>query len=113
MGYDLHITRRPKWFAREGPVITDAEWRTLVEADAELRFSGAAEHELASGAVLRYENPLLAVWTDHPDEEIVWFDYRRGDIIVSDPDEATIVKMRQVARALSATVQGDDGELYD
>jgi hypothetical protein len=114
MGYDLHITRRKEWFSDEGLEITDLEWRTVVEADAEMRLTGAAELELPSGEALRYENPNLAEWTGHPDNDapVVWFDYRDGNIVVKNPDEATIVKMQEIARKLGAIVQGDDGEIY-
>lgn len=112
MGYDLHITRRPRWFAGEGQGISEAEWRAVVESDAEMRLTGSAEHELPGGGVLAYTNPGLAEWTGHPDEEVVWFDYRRGNIVVKDPDDLTVVKMKELARRLNASVQGDDGESY-
>jgi len=113
MGYDLHITRRQKWFAAEGPDITTFEWRAIIEGDPEMRLSAAAEPEIPGGEMLRYENPNLAEWTGHPDEDVVWFDYRRGNIVVKDPDEATLVKMQEIASKLEANVQGDDGELYN
>lgn len=112
MGYDLHITRRPRWFDGEGQEITEAEWRSVVDADAEMQLAGSAEYELDGGGTLAYTNPGLAAWTGHPDEEIVWFDYRRGNIVVKDPDDLTLVKMKELARQLDAGVQGDDGESY-
>ena len=113
MGYDLHITRRRKWWAAgEGGEIAEAEWRAVVESDAELRLVEAAEQELPGGAVLAYTNPGLAEWTGHPEEEVVWFDYRRGNVVVKDPDEVTVSKMKELARRLGAAVQGDDGEFY-
>src|SRR5262245_12176702 len=112
MGYDFHITRREKWFSDEGLEITELEWRAVIDADAEMRLAGAAEHDLPSGEALRYENPNLAEWTGHPEEETIWFDYRRGSIIVKDPDEITLEKIQEIAHKLGAKVQGDDGEFY-
>jgi hypothetical protein len=113
MGYDVHITRRARWFDSEGPDITESEWRALVEDDAEMQLTGFAEDVLPGDEVLRYENPSLAEWLGHPDMEPVWFDFRRNQIIVKDPDEPTLAKMQQLARKLHARVQGDDGEFYD
>ena len=112
MGYDLHITRRSKWFDTEGLEITKSEWHAIIEFDPEMRLSEAAEHDLPSGEALRYENPSLAEWTGHPDEEFVWFNYSRGNIVVKNPDEATLVKVQEIAHKLRASVQGDDGESY-
>ena len=112
MGYDLHITRRPKWHSSEGQVITEAEWRAVVDGDAEMWLTGSAEHELPGGRVLAYSNPALAEWTGHPDEEVVWFDHRRGNIVIKNPDEITLLKIKEIARRLKASVQGDDGESY-
>lgn len=96
----------------DGPDITESEWRALVEDDPEMRLSGFAEHVLSSGDVLRYENPNLAEWLGHPERELVWFDFRRNQVIVKDSDEPTLAKMLQVARRLGAGVQGDDSESY-
>ena len=77
-----------------------------------MRPSEAAGHDLPGGEALRDENTDLTEWTGHPDEEFIWFNYRRGNIVVKDPDEATLRKMQEIARKLGATVQGDDGESY-
>jgi hypothetical protein len=42
-----------------------------------------------------------------------WFDYRRGRIVVKNPDQEILRKMWLLAQRLSAKVQGDDGETYD
>ena len=39
-----------------------------------------------------WSDPGLAEWTGHPDEEFVWFNYRRGNIVVADPDETNASK---------------------
>jgi hypothetical protein len=42
-----------------------------------------------------------------------WCDWREGRIVVKNPDGAILARMREVASALNARVQGDDGEAYD
>lgn len=39
---------------------TEPEWRTVIEADAEMRPRGPAEFELPSGEGRHYESPNLA-----------------------------------------------------
>jgi hypothetical protein len=110
MGYDIHITRKANWFD-DGPDIPDSEWQTYVAGDPEMTMTGAAEAALPGSAVLRYENSLLAEWR-RPMGGTVWFDFRRGRVVVKNPDDETVEKMKQVARALRARVQGDEGEFY-
>jgi hypothetical protein len=70
----------------------------------------AAETKTASGKMLRYKNKGMAVWTAHSKCKKVWFDLRGGNVVVEDPDEATIEKMQAIASALSAKVRGADGK---
>jgi hypothetical protein len=42
----------------------------------------------------------------------VWFDFSHGNIVVKNPDAAILRKMCEVAAALGARVQGDEGETY-
>jgi len=106
MGYDLHVTRG------DGRPIAEGEWRAYVAGDPELDLTGFAEAPTPEGT-LKYENPGLACWRRHPSGEVVWFDFRRGQVVVKNPDEPTIAKMLAVAHALRARVQGDDGEIYE
>src|SRR5512145_3395618 len=106
MGYDLRVTRG------DGRPIAEAEWRACVGADPELDLTGVAEAVTSEGT-LTYANPGLASWRCHPSREPVWFDLRDGEVFVKNPDERTIAKMLDVARALEARVQGDDGEFYE
>ena len=61
--YDVHVTRREDWSDMEGPDISEAEWRSVVEADPELRLVGVAEAPVPAGDVLRYESPDLVEWS--------------------------------------------------
>ena len=113
MGYDVHITRQDVWEDDAARMIGDAKWRALAEADPELRWDGMVKAKLPLGRELVYENPLLAIWVGHPDAHPVPFDFRRGKVVVKNPDNPTLDKMRQVALLLNARVQGDGGEFYD
>ena len=95
MGYDLRVTRALDWDANEGLEIDPGEWMEIVDADAELI------PDAASGPyAVRYGSAG-------------WLDWYAGNIFATDPDHATVNKMLSIAEALSAAVQGDDGEFYD
>ena len=108
MGYDVNITRARHWTENVGHEIQPEEWRSIVAADPELEMRGVAE---VGG--LRYENPLLAVWTAHPDHEEVWVDYSSGNLVVKNPDMHILRKLCTLAAQLRARVQGDEGEIYE
>jgi hypothetical protein len=117
MGYDVHITRKDNWWDPEGPEISLAEWLAVVDADAEMRLDGYAEARLDNGRVLRTEREGLSVWTalsQHGQSGgMAWFLHSNGCVIVKNPDEEILRKMWSIAQALSAKVQGDEGEIYD
>jgi hypothetical protein len=100
MGYDLHITRAKRWIDSESRPISAEEWLAIVERDPELRLAGT------NGAYFAYWN----VPAGKDDGE--WLDWHGGEIFSKHPSEALIEKMVQIAKALSGTVQGDDGEVY-
>jgi hypothetical protein len=103
MGYDLHITRRDDWTDRGGPTIAEAEWREVIAADPELTLDTQTRCTTAGGEY------VFAAWNGRAGA----LGYYAGEITASDPDQPLIAKMVQVARKLGATVQGDDGEVYD
>ncbi len=112
MGYDIHITRADHWTDSESQPIGREEWISFLTADAEMRLDNFAEAETSGGEIIRYENEGLAVWTSYSGDGTAWFDYRHGEIIVKNPDEEILGKMRQIATAFGARVMGDEGELY-
>ena len=116
MGYDLHITRANEWFeACESPIELQ-EWLAYIESDDEMRLDGFSEAKVKGKVVLRYENEGLAVWTAYSqlseDGTGAWFDYQNGCIVVKNPDEEMIAKMKAIAAHFTARVIGDDGEEY-
>lgn len=117
MGYDIHITRKEDWSDEEGIEISLDEWKQYIDADPEMRLDGFAEAELPDGGALRVEDEGIAVWTKWSQHEIdggmAWFNYFEDHISVKNPDEEIFKKMYQIAQALNAEVQGDDGEIYD
>jgi hypothetical protein len=116
VGYDVHITRRRDWF-EDGPEIPKSEWLAFVTADPEMRLDGYAEARLPDGGVMRTQSEGLSVWTAYSlhrvDHRTAWFDYRRGNITVKNPDPEILRKMWSIAESLGAKVQGDEGEVYD
>lgn len=116
VGYDVHITRKQRWSDENGPEILLVEWLEIVRSDREMRFDGYAETRLGDGSILRIENEGLSVWTAysrHGEDGMAWFSFHQGNVIVKNPDPEFLQKMWSLAQALSAEVQGDDGELYD
>lgn len=113
MGYDVHITRRQEWSDEGEPRISESEWQKYVSTDKEMVMTGVAEHTNPKGEVIRITQPLLTEWRGHSSRRTVWFSYFEGNLSVKNPDEETLEKLRSVASALNAFVQGDDGERYD
>ena len=79
-----------------------------------MRLDGCAQvSNPRTGETIRYENAGLAVWTGHSAKKAPWFDYRRGRVVVKNPDPEILRKMWALAQRLSAQVEGDGGETYD
>lgn len=116
MGYDVHITRKENWFDESGPQIRLEEWKALVLADPDMRLDGYATAVVGDGSILRVDSEGLAVWTAYAGTGIggnmAWFDFSQGNVIVKNPDSASLDKMWRIAGKLGAKVQGDDGEEY-
>jgi hypothetical protein len=116
MGYDLHITRKQHWSDDNGPEIALAEWIAVVGADQEMRLDGVAETRVGGGSTLRIKNEGLSVWTAwsrHSENRMAWFSFHEGNVTAKNPDLEIRRKMWSLSQALSAKVQGDDGEFYD
>lgn len=113
MGYDLHITRAECWVESGDHPISLSEWQEIINGDPQLRLENAAEM-IAPSVNLRYENIGMAVCTmeDEDEEYPVYFDYRDGRIVVKNPNDQIINKMKEIAEKLNASVIGDEGEIY-
>lgn len=99
MSYDLHITRKKLYVDDEGPDITWDEWKSYVATDPELKLAPElGKHMVAINIKCGYPDP--------------WLEWYEGNIETKNPDEPILAKMLQIAAALRAKVQGDDGEVY-
>ncbi len=98
MGYDLHITRAPEWIDSGSHPITLRDWNAYVVSDEQICHDpdNSAEDYLFDGHL---KEPWPLWWSD-------------GEIYTKNPDGQTIDKLCQIAAALGAVVQGDDGEVY-
>jgi hypothetical protein len=99
MGYELHITRAKSWAQNTKHRISVEEWLAYVAKDPELSLS-------------RENGPYFVKWSGKSKLNETWLDWHDGNIETKSPDEALIDKMVAIARELGATVQGDDGEIY-
>jgi hypothetical protein len=99
VGYDLHITRARSWALNAKHRISEDEWLAYVGKDPELSLSPDG-------------GPYFAKWSGKSKLSEPWLDWHEGNIETKNPDEALIDKMVAIARELGATVQGDDGEIY-
>lgn len=99
MGYNVYITRADFNAENDGRWITAKEWCQYIEQDPELSLDGVNGETIAS-------------WTGPCTCEDPWLDWFEGNVYTKYPDPPLILKIEQIAEALSARVQGDDGEFY-
>ena len=99
VGYDAHITRAGHWSDNRGREINAEEWLAYVARDPELRLDTSA-------------GPHVARWSGPSTLPDPWLDWSGGNVFSKNPDPPLLAKMIEVARALDASVQGDDGERY-
>jgi len=99
MGVELYITRGEFWAENDASPITAAEWLAYVDRDPELSLDTSNGEYFA-----RWYGPSAY---DEP-----WLDWSSGNVSTKWPDTALYRKMLQVALALGAVVQDDDGTLY-
>lgn len=115
MGYELHITRREHWADTEATDISMDEWLAYVNSDTELELTNGYDTKIGA-ETSHQDSPGFCKWNAHPTEKEAnsrpWFAYWKGSIDTKNPDTPTIRKMMQMASALNAKVQGDDGEFY-
>jgi hypothetical protein len=120
MGYDIHITRAEEWSESETTPITLEEWIAHARSDPALRvdvIDGRADSTLPDGQVLSIKVKGLVAWfgkgAEPSRQPLAWFSWSEGSIDARNPDTATLRKMHEIAKALNARVQGDEGELYN
>jgi hypothetical protein len=109
MSYYVTITRKPSPYWKSGQVISEAEWREV--ALAEPGFRPPTNSEKAE--VEPFLRPSDLVWTGHPTDPDVWFDWYEGQIDVKNPDEIILALMARLATRLNANLIGEQGERFD
>jgi hypothetical protein len=106
MAYDLHIVRTEDWTEAASAPITKQNVDALIAADSEWAWSTADYVDMSdeTGVSTRY---YMINWRGQP-----CFWWYRDQIQCSGPDLAQQTKLVQMARALNAYADGDDGEVY-
>lgn len=113
MGYDLHITKAAEWPQSSANPISEIEWKAVVAADGRLQMDTTARATNSqTHEIIQVSNPLMASWVDPKTNEKHYFYYWRGEILVKNPSESAIKKMKELASRLGAHVLGDEGEPY-
>lgn len=117
MGYDVHITRKELVHDVNGPEISLDEWRDYVKIDREFELREHTEFTEQDGSNNHFEHPGSAVWIQWSKhgkgvDEGLFFP-QDGNVTVKNPDKEIVRKMVRIAAVLDATVQGDDGEMYN
>lgn len=109
MGYDLSITRADSFMNTLESPISEEDWLKVAKADPSLRLStdDYFDRSAADGRTERF-HPWL--WIEHPEQPPLWF--VDGAVTTKNPDDATISKLVQLARALNARVIGEEDEEY-
>jgi hypothetical protein len=99
MSYSVFITRKKHWHESDGGTISVSEWRSLVEADAELQWST----ELG-------EN--VAIWQGCCEGEPEWVTLTGGSLETQLPSPEFLEKLVSIACSFQARVVGEEGETY-
>lgn len=111
MAYEIHIVRTDSTKAQES-VITLKEWQSLCANDPSLKLENeVARRNPSTGQTMVISEKNSAFWTSPLTQRKYLFDYRRGVISFVYSDEA-IAKAKEIAQALAATIEGDEGEAY-
>ena len=99
MGGDLHVTRAEDRDDPDGAPITLDEWIAYVDACDDLRI----------------DRDGSAIWMGHPHHEGagVRFSFPGDHVAARQPDVATTTRLHEIAAALGAQVQGEDGEVLE
>ncbi len=107
MGYEVHIVRTDSWLEADTDPIRKEDVDRLIAADPELEWSNTHSVDLADeqGKMIHY--PMI-LWQGNP---VFW--WCKSEILSSNPQDAQMIKMVKMARALGAKVLGDEMEQYD
>lgn len=106
MSYALHI-RIP-----DDDITLDGWRQYLAENQRDFISTDTAEIAIPGMGTISLPGRAFGQWTGHSSGDRAWFVYGHGEITVSDPDDETIARMKEIAQVFGATVYGDEGEEY-
>ncbi|MEE1886699.1 hypothetical protein [Pseudomonas carassii] len=111
MAYEIHIVKTNSIKQEERTIALKA-WQSLCAKDPSLKLENAFTWKNpGTGETITLSERNTAVWTSPLTQQTYPFDYRRGVISFVYHEEA-IAKAKEIAKALAATVEGDEGEAY-
>lgn len=102
MAYTLYITCPPHYRSPHRRKLRASAWADLIASDPSLSLLPPESHP---------DGPAAA-FQSHPNEPTALFRFRDGNILCANPDEHAVAKLLQLATALGAHLQGEDGEIH-
>jgi len=97
----------------DGEPLSLDEWHRFVEGAEDLRLQdGLRGTNPVTGETMELGGEFT-IWTGHPEVAEVPFMFSGNAVSVSNPEEVALERMRAIATALNARVQGEAGEFYD
>jgi hypothetical protein len=107
LAYDLHIARTDRWSDSENDPISMEELQEYFRKKGDFEYS---ESISSTGPVTISMSGDFFIWNNGKCK--VPFQFRKGRLDVSRPDDEILDKMVEIAADLKAKVQGDEGEYY-
>ncbi len=98
-GYEVHITHKENWFDENTICINKDDWQSYLENNSVIQ-------DDSNNGIGNY---LVHI---NNNEYSMWFDYNNCDLQTKNPNAELLGKFIEIAKALNAKVQGDDGEVY-
>ncbi|MBU8914987.1 hypothetical protein BGM25_02880 [Bacillus sp. FJAT-29953] len=107
MSYDAHITRAEDWPESEEYPITLDELKEYFQTKKDFHYSTSFS---STGPVSLTIAGEFFIWNygDTPVPSHFW----NGRLIVANPDNEILAKMKEIALDLNANLLGDEGESY-
>jgi hypothetical protein len=98
-GHDVHVTRKAFWADPSGERITLEQWDAYVLVDPQV------VNDPVNG-------PTDFLVTVRGTTFALWYNAELGELYTKNPTDDALHKLEDIARAMRAKVQGDDGESY-
>lgn len=115
MSYDVHICNTNFFWQSATLPIPIEYWNEIVKNDNEFDKEDISSKIEEVGLSIVVNSNQVAIWNNPKVNGCfnkVYFSYKDGRITVENPDEATIIKLKELSLKLNARVIGDEGEEY-